>query len=254
VNSLVVFFVAFSCIFGGTLLAMALSSRLPEHHLSEESKDIVKLGVGTIATLAALTLSLLIVSAKGTFDTMNNGLRETSAKMVLLDRILAQYGPETKEARDLLRSTFTSALQRIWPEEANAVSSKKVPKPGNKIEALQDKIRQLSPHNDIQRQLQERALEVSADIDEARWLLIEQVGQSSIPVPFLVVLLCWLTIIFVSFGLFSPWNGTVITIMFVCAISAAAAVYLILELDQPYGGLIKISSSPIHKALAIIGQ
>ena len=89
---------------------------------------------------------------------------------------------------------------------------------------------------------------------EARWLIQGQVGQSSLPAPFLVMLVCWLTLIFTSFGLFSPRNETVICVMFICALSAAAAFFLILELDQPYRGLIKVSSVPLQKALAIMGQ
>lgn len=252
-SSLTLFLITFACIFGGMLLGMGLRALLPEHHLSSESKDAVKLGTGMIATLAALVLGLLIASAKGTFDTMTNELRQTGAKIVLLDRTMAQYGPETKEARDFLRATVASALQRIWPEETDAVAVAKI-QPGNDIEALQDKLRQLSAHNDAQRGLQSQALQLSADMAEARLLLSEQVGQSSLPRAFLVILIFWLTIIFASFGLFSTHNATVIIALFVCALSVAGALFLIAELDQPYAGFIKISSAPVRYALAHLGR
>jgi hypothetical protein len=254
VNSLTLSLAAFACIFGATLFGMWLRALLPEHHLSDESKDAVKLGTGTIATLAALVLGLLIASAKGTFDTMTNELRQTGSRIVLLDRVMAQYGPETREARDLLRDSLTSALKRIWPEESHEVEITMARQPGNEIEALQDRLRQLSPQNDDQRWLQTRALQVSGIIAESRWLFISQIGQRSIPAPFLVVLVFWLSIIFGTFGLFSPRNGTVIIVMIICAFSAAAALFLILELDQPYAGLIKISSAPLQNALALLGQ
>lgn len=253
-NSLTISLVAFACIFGGTLFGIALRSLLPDHHLSEESKDVVKLGIGMIATLAALVLALLLASAKGTFDTTTAELRQVSSRLVLLDRVMAQYGPETMEARGLLRRSITSAIKRFWPKESHEVVTATDNLPGYGMEAVQYKLRQLSPHNDAQRWLQSRALQVSAEIAESRWLLHEQVGETSLPVPFLVVLICWLTIIFTSFGLYSPRNGTVIFVMLVCAISAAAALFLILEMDRPYFGLIKLTSAPLQKALAIMGQ
>ena len=91
-------FVAVACIFGGILLGAFIRTNLPEHHLSGESKDALKLGIGMIATLSALVLGLLIASAKSNFDTMNNGLKQAGSRVILLDRVLAQYGPETREA------------------------------------------------------------------------------------------------------------------------------------------------------------
>jgi hypothetical protein len=254
VSSIAVFFIALACVFGGALLGMALRVLLPEHHLSSDSRDTVKLGTGMIATLAALVLGLLIASAKGTFDTMTSELRQMSSKITLLDAAMAEYGPETREARDLVRTALGEALQRIWPEETNMVAVAQARQSGDAIKALQDKLRQLSPQNDAQRWLQSRALQLSTDIADARALLGQQIGQSSLPKPFLVMLIFWLTIIFASFGLFGPRNTTVVIVLFICALSAAASLLMIVELDQPYGGLIKISSVPLRNALAHMGQ
>jgi hypothetical protein len=253
-GSMTLALIVLACIFGGALVGMVLRALLPDHHLSDESKDVVRLGTGMIATLAALVLGLLIASAKGTFDTMTTELRQAGSKIVVLDRVMAQYGPETREARDLLRRTVASSIDRIWPEETNQVVPGKDGQTGNNLEALQDKLRQLSPHSDAQRWLQSRALQVSADIVDSRWLLFEQVGQSSLPAAFIVVLVFWLTIIFASFGLFAPRNATVIIVLFICAFSAAGSLFLIFELDQPYKGVIKISSAPLRYALANLGQ
>ncbi len=253
-NSLTLSLLAFAFIFGGTLLGMVLRALLPEHHLSDESKDTVKLGTGMIATLAALVLGLLVASAKGTFDTMNSELVQTSSKVMVLDRVMAQYGPETKEARDFLRTSVAGVIQRVWPEEGGQLAVGKVAVTEHYIEAIQGKLRQLSPRDDGQRWLQSRALQLSADIADARALLSEQVGQSSLSGPFLVILIFWLTIIFASFGLFSPRTATVFIVLFVCSLSVAGALFLIADLDQPYGGLIKISSGPLRHALAHLGQ
>ncbi|HSR13403.1 MAG TPA: hypothetical protein VLS90_18295 [Thermodesulfobacteriota bacterium] len=254
VTSLTVAFIALACIFGGSLLGMGLRALLPRHHVSDESKDAVKLGTGLIATLTALVLGLLISSAKGTFDTMTVELRQGGAKIMLLDRTMAQYGPETREARDALRTIVVSALQRIWPEETNTIAVAQFSRSINHIEALQEMIHQLSPQNDAQRWLRSRALQLTADVSETRALLLEQAGQKSLPTVFLGILIFWIIIIFISFGMFSTPNATVIMVFFICALSVAGALYLILELDQPYQGLIRISSAPLRNALVHMGQ
>src|SRR5512143_3243131 len=116
-SALAVSLIAFGCIFGGMLLGMFLGGLLPKHHMSDESMGVVKLGTGMIATLAALVIGLLIASANGNFDTMSNGLIQTGSKIILLDRVMAQYGPETREARAVLRRGVASVIERIWPNE-----------------------------------------------------------------------------------------------------------------------------------------
>jgi hypothetical protein len=253
VGPLAISSVAFACIFGGTLLGMFIRTILPAPHVSDESKDAVKLGIGMIATLAALVLGLLIASAKGTFDTASTGLRQTGARVLLLDDVMAQYGPETMEARDLLRCALAAAIEKSWPEDKIGPAAAKAGGAKTDFAAVQDKLRQLSPRTDAQRGLQSRALQISGDIAEGRWVLIEQMGQSSIPMPFCVILVFWLTFIFATFGLFSPRNATVIAVLLVCALSAAVSLFLVLELDTPYGGLIKVSSVPLRSALIHLG-
>lgn len=246
--------ITLACIMGGMLIGMFLRTRLPEHHLADDSKDVIKMGTGMVATMTALVLGLVIASAKGTFDTLNSGVRQASTKIILLDRTMARYGPETKEARDVLRGGVTTAIERIWPAERKAIAVDKVGHSGVAIGELEEKLRQLSPRNDDQRGLQSRALQISGEIMEAVSQVTQQAGQTSVPMPFLVLLVFWLTIIFFSFGLFTSPNTTVIIILLVCALSATSALYLILELDQPYGGFIKISSVPLQNALARLGQ
>jgi len=247
-------FIALGCIFGGTVFGMGLRFLLPGHHLSDESRNTVKLGTGMVATMAALVLGLLIASAKGTFDTLRNELEQTSAKFLQLDAVLADYGPETREVRNFLPSAITAAVQQLWPEEAGAIAGAKAQQPSAALRELRKELLRLSPQNDAQRYLQSQALQVAADIAGTRWLLVQQVGKSSLPLSFIVLLIFWLTVIFASFGLFSPTNGTVIVVLFVCVLSAATSLFLILELDQPYQGLIKISSAPLHEALAVMGR
>ena len=246
--------IVFGCVFGGILLGTVLRKLLPEHHLSEDSRDVVKMGTGMVATLAALVLGLLIASAKSSFDTMNKGLVEASSKVILLDRIMSQYGPETREIRDQLRSNVASVIEQMWSGNKTNQSDKRVLDSRTGLETLQDKLRHLSPQNETQRWHQSRALQVSSEITESRWLLIEQHAQSSLPMPFFVMLVSWLVIIFFCFSLLAPRNATVIIVLLICALSASGALYLILELDHPYGGLITISDAPLREALSYLGR
>ena len=199
--------VALAVIFGGALLGMFLRARLPESHLGADTKDVVKLGIALIATMAALVLGLLIASAKSTYDTRRSQLLQVSADVILLDRLLANYGPETKETRALLQRSVTVALAQFWPE--NGSQSVKIDRRTSSVEALFDNIQRLSPQSDAQRFLQSQALTMVLDLGRTRVLLFEQL-DSSIPVPFLIVLVFWLAIIFASFGLFASPNATVI--------------------------------------------
>jgi hypothetical protein len=207
--------------------------------------------MGLIATIAALVLGLLIASAKSSYDTQRNELTQMSAKVIFLDRIMAHYGPETTEVRDLLRRTVDRTLDRVWP--ANGSRPMQLDPIAAGGEGLYDKLHELSPQNDAQRSLQTQALNISTDLGQLRWLLFEQSG-SSIPMPFLVVLVFWLTILFISFGLFAPSNLTVFATLLVCALSVSGAIFLILELDQAFGGVIQIPSAPLRTVLVLLGR
>src|SRR5262249_31412630 len=154
-----------------------------------------------------------------------------SADIVLLDRALARYGPETKEARSLLQRSVAETLERFWP--AQGKGSIVVDSRTNPVDALYDQLEALAPQNDAQRSMRSQALALAADMARTRLQLFEHLG-ASIPVPFLVVLVFWLSIIFASFGLFAPRNATVITVLCVCALSVSGAIFLILELDRSF--------------------
>lgn len=242
--------IVFACVIGGALCGILLSRVLPEHHLNAGSKDVVRMGMGLVSTMAALILGLLVSSAKSFYDAQSNELTEVSAKVILLDRLLAHYGPETKEVRDLLRRAFAVSIDRIWPEERTA---SKLGAPLSGPEVLIDKIQELSPKDDRQRALQAQALNTAATLIQTRWLMFEQ-GTNSVSVPMLVILIFWLAAIFISFGLYAPRNATVMTALFVAAGAVSGAIFLILEMYAPFGGLIKLSSAPLRSALTHLGQ
>jgi hypothetical protein len=233
------------------MLGMALHTILPEQHLSTDSKDVIKLAMGVTATMSALVLALLIASAKGSYDAQKNELIQMSANAVLLDRMLAHYGTETKDAREILRGSVNRMIAQIWASESNRTSQSDPTTAGGEV--MLDKIQGLSPQNEAQRSLQAQAQKLAMDLGQTRWLLIEQRG-SSIPMPFLVLLVFWVTVIFLSFGLFAPRNATVVGALLLCALSVSGAIFMILELDRPFEGLVQISSAPLHNAAAHLGK
>lgn len=252
-SSQIIFLISAGCIFGGALLGLFLSRLLPEGHLRDSSKDTVKVVTGMIATLAALVLGLLISSANTSFDAVDTAITQSAAKVILLDRTLANYGPETKEAREHLRGAVIARIEMFWPGEDAKGSGLAGFEWTPGMETLQTKIRALAPATDIQRELRSEADKLSSEMLETRWLLIAQ-AQHTLPTTFLVVLLFWLTMLHISFGLLAPRNPTAITMLLISALSVSGAILLILEMYQPLDGMIKVSSGPLRKALEHLGR
>jgi hypothetical protein len=243
--------IAFAFIFGGALLGMLLRLVLPEPHLSSDTKDVVRLSTGLIATLSALVLGLLIASAQGTFQTQSNQIKQITANVVLLDNILARAGPEAQPARVLLRGAVRTLVERIWGTGDAATTPAPPFEASVQAELFFDKLLALTPQNDAQRQMQSKALQIGIDLSQTRILLAQ--SGNAIPTPFLIVLVFWITLIFLSFGLFARPNLTIVAALFFCAISASSAVFLILDLSHPFTGLITIPSVPLSNALAPLG-
>ena len=241
----------FVCMVAGALGGMRLRARLPDHHISKETEEIVKLTAGTVATLTALTLGLLIASAKTAFDTKEAELTQFAADLVLIDRRLSHYGPETQAARSLLRRYAASKIETMWPQESSDPAQ--ASDHWGLVERMQDELRALTPANEAQAWLRDKALDAGADMAQIHWLLDVQRG-SSVAGPFVLVLALWLVIMFVSFGLLAPDNATAVVALIVCSLSIAGAMVLILEMDRPLEGLIYFSSAPMREAVAQLGR
>jgi Protein of unknown function (DUF4239) len=245
--------IIFACIFGGALLGMLLRGKLSVEHLCSESKDVIKLGMGLVGTMTALVLGLLIASAKSSYDMQRNGVAQLSANVITLDRTLARYGEEAREARELLRTSLADLIQRTWPEESAETRTEARSDTEGRYEAIYDRIEGLTPKNENQRALQAQALKIAQDTGQTRWLLFAHKGNS-IPTPFLAVMVCWLTLILTSFGLLAPRKVAAVATLMVCALAVSSAIFLILELDHPLDGVIKIPSLPLRNALAQLGR
>jgi Protein of unknown function (DUF4239) len=233
--------------FGSTLQRM-----LPEGHLSSDSKEVVKLSMGVVATLAALVLGLLVASAKSTYDARQSEINQITAYVILIDNLLAKYGEEGRGARASLRQAVPAIVDRIWREGQSAPLQSTPFKASAEGEAFYQRVQELQPSNDIQRGLKERVIQVTTDLAQARFLLFSHLG-SSIPVPFLAVLLLWMIVLFAGFSLMAPANATTLASLVICALSVSGAIFLILELDEPFGGMMVIPSEPLRNALPTLG-
>ncbi len=238
--------IAFAFVFGGAMVGIAIRTMLPPVELNSDSRDVVKLGMGLVATMAAILLGLLIASAKSSFDTQNVELTEMSSKVVLLDRVLAHYGPEAGEARSELRNSVVHTLDMLSSNDRSKWES-------TKGELLYDKIQGLLPKDDAQRLMQAQSLTAVLALAQTRWLITAQ-RANSVSAPLLIALIFWLTIIFISFGLYAPRNVTVVVSLLISALSVSGAILLILEMCSPYAGLIHVSSAPLRDALTRLGQ
>lgn len=234
------------------MAAMWLRAHLPEHHLNDETRDTVKLGIGLIATMTALILGLVTASAKSSFDELNTTIRHTSADVLTLDRTLERYGSETAPIRAALKTALAERVDAIWAPGDKAPEDLQPKGAQRAAEQVADRVRALAPQTADQRWLQARALEIGERVLEARWLIFANHGPS-VPAVFLGTIVFWLTITFASFGLFAPRNAMATAVLFVCALSVAGAVFLILELDGSFRGLIQVSPTPLRYALGHIG-
>lgn len=252
-SSLEISLITLLCLAGGFLLGLGLQHRLPNHHLSKESQDTVKLGAGMVATMSALILGLLVSSAKSSFDTMNVAIAQNGARIIQLDHLLAGYGPETRAIRDQLKNSVVERVEKIWGRSAAVGSGLRAVEKSTAMLDLQGSLGALTPQSELQKAVLDRCQQLATAIWQDRLLIMEE-QQVPVPVVFLVLLIFWLTLLFLSFGLFAPRNATVFAVLLVCALSVASAVFLILEMSHPLDGYIKVSRAPLLKALELIGH
>ncbi len=247
-SALAVSFLVVFCCCVSALAGIFLHRALPDDHFDTESKDVVKAIMGIIATMSALVLGLLIASAKSSYDNQVVGLQNLAVKVVLLDRTLVSYGPEAADARTLVKRAMTIAHQQIWPADRQSSTLDPSANRG-RVEAFREILEQLSPRTESQRHGREAALQLADDIVQTRMLMFEQLG-GSVSWPLLLVLMSWVSMLFLGFGLFARLNATIAAAVIIGACSVAGAIFLILELNQPYQGLIRIPDTSFRSTLA----
>jgi hypothetical protein len=251
VSAVVIAAITFACAFGSAVAGAFVRDRLPAQHLAKESQDVVRLGMGLVATMTALLLGLVTASARSTYDAQDAAIKNSSVSILTLDGHLAAYGPETKPIRDLIHESVAFRFRSMWPSDGSSGGfgpTTSTPP----VQEVQSRILALAPSTDSQRWLKGESLRLSDEIMKTRWRLLGITG--AIPQTFLFVVIFWLTVTFASFGLYAPRNATVLGVLFFAALSVALALFLIVELDGPFAGLIKVSSAPVRFALENLGK
>jgi len=236
----------FVCIFGAALAGVALRRRLQERHLAGGTKDVVNVTTGVVASMAALVLGLLVAAMQGTFSAKAADVRAVVINATLLNRSLAAYSADLAGERQQLGDFVTTLKQRLWSDDANA-------DPMAKMDVLRRNLRNLEPQTDPDKILQARFIALSDTLIFTADELVEA-GDGSVPVPLLVVVVIWLSAIFLGLGLFAPVNGTTLAAMAIGAGAVSMAIFLIVEMDGPFSGIVQISQDGINRALTQIAS
>lgn len=253
-SALVVAVITFVSLAAGAFAGMYAARRLEERHLAKETQDSVKLGVGMVAAMASLVLGLMTASVKGNFDATNKDVQQYATYVIMLDSTLRRFGPEASDAREKLHDFALYTYRLVWPEhgarQPGELDGREV---SIRLGAIDTAIHTLTPANSEQTDLRAEALSRFRMLDALRWTIVEE-SVTAVPHVFIVVLIVWLTLIFVSFGLFSPINRITVTALLLCALSLAGAIFLILEMSEPFDGIIAVSPRPLINALHQIRQ
>lgn len=239
----------FVSLFAGACAGMWGARRLRENHLSKETQEAVKLGVGMVAAMASLILGLMTASVKGNFDATARDVQQFATDLITLDVSLRTYGPGANDARQALIAYTRHALAETWPGEDSARSRIQSTSSEILLEALGHQIRILAPASALQGELRAEALDRYKTVTALRWTVVGE-AVTTVPPVFIAVLIVWLTLIFISFGLFAPVNAVSVVMFFLCSLSLAGALFLILEMSGPFDGIIHVPSSAMSHALA----
>ena len=252
--STVVALVTLACTFGGAMLGLRLRRSLPSDYVSGDSRDSIKFIMGLVATMTALVLGLVTASAKSSYDAIDSAVKQASISLLALDRELGSFGPETSEIRTRIKRWTETRVDALWPGESANPTTKDASVTAGTYEDLADAIRGLVPTNDSQRAHKARVVELSQRLIEMRWLVIAS-PAAAVPTAFLVILIFWLTATGIGFGVCAPSNPATVAALLVCAISVAAALFLVMELGSPFaGGVVSVSPAPLQRALELMNR
>ena len=211
----------------------------------------MKLVMGLVATMSALLLGLLVNSTKTSYDTTRTQVMQKASKFALLDRVLTIYGPQAAEVRSQLHALIQESTRRMWPDDAHLPAGwKPTLEMGN---AFYVALLRLEALDDTERVLKAQAVSLTLEIGQLHSLMLAE-STGSLSAPMLIVVVLWLVVIFLGFSLIAPPNATANFALIASALCAAGAIFLILELDRPFGGLMRISSEPMLDVLRQLGK
>jgi hypothetical protein len=250
-RSILISSIVFAAVLSGGVAGLALAGLLAGNVVgSDATKDIIRLATGLLVTMTALVLGMLVSSANSSYQDRKNELAEMASDFVVLDQVLASYGSETQVIRDELRRLAENSLEHIWPRQA---SRRPQLRPGDRGQAVYHQLQLLAPKNGAQTAAKTVAISSADSLRRTYFLMCLKSEQNSLSFPLLAVLVSWLVVIFIGFGLLAPRNDTIIATLVVCAVAVSGAIFIIMAMYTPFSGVMRISPSPIHDALNRMG-
>ena len=236
----------FLCLIVAALGALVLSERLPDRYRHDDTVNIIRLAANIFVVASSLLLGLLLNSAKNSFEAVNRNVHVLATDLILLDRTLGRYGPETSVARQHLAAYVRRAVDGTWgtsgPPEIDDQAAERL------LDDVGQAVATIKPSDPGRAELWREAQTSYQNVVKQRWVLIEE-SDGAIPAPFLVMLVTWLMLVFASYGYRAPRNAVVVTTLGVAAFLLAASIYLIIDMDQAFRGSIQISSAPLERVL-----
>ncbi len=239
-------------VFCAGIIGLSLRARLPEKHSPDRAAGMIGAMTGLMSLLLALVLGTFAGSAYGLYSTQKAELETLAARLMQLDSALEVYGPETQPAREGLRKVLRRTYDDIWSNGVPARSGAVVTDILSGVRALDQYVLTLTPRTDAQRQAFFSASGAVTDINRNQLLMALQIS-GGIPWPMLTIVVCWSILMFCGYGLVSPANGTVVTALALGAITIASAIFMIIELSDPYSGTFKLSARPIQETIEALG-
>ena len=240
-------------ILASAALGSYLRSSLADHHFSEDSLAAMRIAVGLVATLAALVLSLLIWSGKSSLDQVNTAIQHNSVAMIQLDRTLSQFGPSADGLRVDIKNGYGQWISFLFSNTRGTTAEGESRAILQNTYDIQGRIFALPTPGARQEKLRDHAVELWDDIFAGRWLTLEH-RRGLIPTPLVEVLVGWLAVIFGIFGFSAPRNWSMCVVFLLCALSATTAVFVVLDLDTPFHGMVNASKTPMLDAFKFIGR
>jgi hypothetical protein len=242
--------IVFAIILTGAFAGWATNQYLPDYQLTEATRTLVSVSMAVVATISALVLGLLISNANASFATRAGEVIALSADILRLEQMLRRYGPEADTARRTLRQYAEHKTADLFPEDPRDVDLCN-PSTYELLQQLEDSLLALEPANSRDQWWLGQAMTLAGKIGDIRWLLAQQSAERT-PKAFIGLLTFWLTSLFASFGLFAPHNLVSALALTLCALAVSGAIGMILELEQTFGGLLRISPRSMYSALSIL--
>jgi hypothetical protein len=241
--------------FAAGLLGLFLQRALPDHHTSGGSRDMISSILNLLTLLCALVTGLLIWQAYGVYSGQNMQIQSLASKVMQLDLALSDYGPEADPARAQLRDALGKTIDQVWAasESDNNFAANTFASALQNRRAREKVLEGLHPSTDQQKQALAAAVSASDALGQAR-MQMSFALSAPVAYPLLLTVVGWIACLFCGFGLTSRSTVTSLIALAVGSIAVASAVLLILDLSNPYSGLVRASSAPLEQALAVMGK